>query len=404
MYRVNEEEDGREPRTLLYRSETVKHAARLSWRAFSLQSTEISGRPLEVISYYRDNKTPKGLVGQFTTDYQSLLRGTSSDNNFTLTYENSRNQTKSCGTFEVVRCTEMAVPSFLEFISSGAVINYALAIDFSRPDGTVEEPVIRRYVEDVDLTIRAFGEPMRYFNNSNSYAAFGFGAKVPPQFRESQEFCLNLDTDPYCRGIEGVQSAFKNAFTSVQPINTAHLSHVIYYVSKLAQNAFNRSQAGSPCYYVLIVITRGVFDDIKETVQAVIFASRAPISIIFVGIGEADLTELQRLGTAGMRLNYHGRKPERDCIQYVSVPKCREEETEINDLKALISERGLLNIPHQMSMFMTKNGIRPSPGNYQQEPSENLGYSSPPPVTPSALSRLESAVGDSCADIERLTF
>lgn len=45
-----------------------------------------------------------------------------------------------------------------------AVINFALAIDFSRPDGAVEEAVIRRYVDDVDLAIRAFGEPMRYFN------------------------------------------------------------------------------------------------------------------------------------------------------------------------------------------------------------------------------------------------
>jgi hypothetical protein len=35
---------------------------------------------------------------------------------------------------------------------------------------------------------------------------------------------------------------------------------------------------------VLIVITRGVFDDIKETVQALIFASRAPISVVFVGL------------------------------------------------------------------------------------------------------------------------
>jgi hypothetical protein len=66
---------------------------------------------------------------------------------------------------------------------------------------------------------------------------------------------------------------------------------------------------------VLIVITRGVFDDIKETVQSLIFASRAPISVVFIGVGEMDLSELQRLGAAGTRLNYHGRKPERDCGQ-----------------------------------------------------------------------------------------
>ena len=67
-----------------------------------------------------------------------------------------------------------------------------------------------------------------------------------------------------------------------------------------------RSERRFRVYYILCIITRGVFDDIKETVQALIFASRAPISIVFVGVGGGDLSELQRLGSAGIRLNYHG--------------------------------------------------------------------------------------------------
>jgi hypothetical protein len=47
-----------------------------------------------------------------------------------------------------------------------------------------------RYVNDVELAIKSIGEPLRDFNATNSYAAFGFGAKIPPHFRESQEFCL----------------------------------------------------------------------------------------------------------------------------------------------------------------------------------------------------------------------
>lgn len=86
-----------------------------------------------------------------------------------------------------------------------------------------------------------------------------------------------------------------------------------------------------PSYFVLVVITRGIFDDLKETVQALIFASRAPISVVFVGIDPAlsnscsseefsatspvGCDELERMATAGTRLNYHGRKPERDCFQ-----------------------------------------------------------------------------------------
>lgn len=67
--------------------------------------------------------------------------------------------------------------------------------------------------------------------------------------------------------------------------------------------------------------------------QSLIFASRAPISVVFVGllvnivnlglsylgVGEMDFSELERLGAAGMRLNYHGRKPERDCVKVINL-------------------------------------------------------------------------------------
>jgi hypothetical protein len=135
-----------------------------------------------------------------------------------------------------------------------------------------------------------------------------------------------------------------------------------------------------PTYFVLAIITRGVFDDLKETIQAIIFASRAPISIIFVGMGDADLTELERLGTAGTRLNFHGRKPERDCIQYVSLPKCYEEETNLAELKSLIAERALTGIPWQMSTWMTKNGYKPksAPVAFSQEVQHDQAFQAVP--------------------------
>lgn len=118
------------------------------------------------------------------------------------------------------------------------------------------------------------------------------------------------------------------------------------------KNSSNYLKIEYPPYYVLLILTRGVFDDLKETVQSIIFASRAPISVIFASIsdelnptnnvnytttdqnlsgminGEINVSsneqsnklqpvvgELERIADAGTRLNYHGRKPERDCVQ-----------------------------------------------------------------------------------------
>uniref|UniRef100_A0A914EJK5 Copine C-terminal domain-containing protein n=1 Tax=Acrobeloides nanus TaxID=290746 RepID=A0A914EJK5_9BILA len=345
-------------RNLLYKSETIKYAPKLLWRLFNLHSTELAEREIEVYCYYRDAKVAKVTIGMFTTTYHNLKHGNVEDNTYTLT-DNPPSARKEYGTFELVKCQEISVSSFLDYIAAGALLNFAVAIDFSRPDHFISDEYAKNYVADVELAVKALGESFREFSMSSTYAGFGFAAKIPPQFRESQEFCLNLETDPSCRGLDGILNAFKHSLANVQPVDTAHLSHVIYYVAKLAQNYNNRTPGTKPSYFVLAIITRGVFDDLKETIQSIIFASRAPISLIFVGIGDSDLSELERLGTAGTKMNFQGRKPERDCVQYVSITKCRQEESKYPDLKALIAERGLSSIPWQMTSWMTKNGLRP---------------------------------------------
>ncbi|KAI6220811.1 Copine family protein 5 [Aphelenchoides fujianensis] len=386
FFEVQKVEENQEE-VVLYRSECCKYATKTLFRTFSLQSSDILDwfvvgvgneerrttdcSPIQVTCFYRDSKNPKVEIGQFSTNFLRLKKGPSTENLYTIVHESSKGHRKSCGEFELMKFNEMALPSFLEFISAGTAVNVAFAVDLTQSEGEVDMTNVQKYVDDVELAIRAVGEPLHDFNVANLYAAFGFGAKVPPHYRESQEFCLaiypfllpftcllqNLETDPHCRGINGVLDAFRTAFANSQPMDTAHLSHVIYYCSKLAQNAMNRNK--SAVYYILVVITRGCFDDIKETVQALIFASRAPISVVFVGVGELDLVELQRLGTAGTRLNYHGRKPDRDCGQFVSIPKCREDEPNATELRGLIAERALAQIPWQMTMWMTKNGIKP---------------------------------------------
>ncbi|KAE9555654.1 hypothetical protein FO519_001125 [Halicephalobus sp. NKZ332] len=378
FFEVQKPDDDKEP-IVLYRSEVAKCSQKIIFRSFSLQSTDLADN-VSFVCYFRDSKTQRGYIGEFETNYSLLKNNDQPENTYTVTYESSRGQKKICGSFELLRCNEVALSSFLDYISSGATLNIAIAIDFSRPETFIDESYARRYLEDVELAVKAVGEPFRDFSLTSAYGAFGFGAKIPPHYRESQEFCLSLETDPYCRGLDGVMKAFKNSFANVQPITTAHYSHVIYYVSKLAQNALNRSQTTHPCYYVLVIVTRGVFDDLKETIQAIIFASRAPISIVFVGINNSDLSELERLATAGTRLNFHGRRPERDCLQYVSIPKCREEESNSNELKSLIGERALIGIPWQMSTWMTKNGYKPrsAPVVYSQEVETDQPYQAVP--------------------------
>lgn len=94
------------------------------------------------------------------------------------------------GEFDLLKFNEMILPSFLEFMSSGTTLNIAFAVDLTQSEQAVNLEFVQQYVNDVELAIKSIGEPLRYFNSTNSYTAFGFGARIPPHSRESHEFHL----------------------------------------------------------------------------------------------------------------------------------------------------------------------------------------------------------------------
>ncbi|TMS39696.1 hypothetical protein L596_006180 [Steinernema carpocapsae] len=337
VFRIENNED----RTLLYRSEPCKNASKILWRHFTLQHGDIADtvdRQIEVVCYSRDEKSKRSVIGQFLTEYSALINGSSIQNLYHLT-NGVKSSKKSSGTFEVVRCTDVVMHTFLDYVISGAHVHFALAM-----------------ISRARKTRQQFQE----YDPANQYAAFGFGARIPPLYRESQEFCLSLETDPNCRGVDGVMNAFTTALATVKPLSSASFAHVIYYVSKLAQHSHSRGNTGRPQYYVLTIITRGCIRDLKETVQAIIFASRAPISIIFVGIGGGSFSELERLGAAGSRLAFQGRKAERDVVQFASVNPQTISDVGIEEFKSVFREQALAQVPWQMATWMMKNGTTPN--------------------------------------------
>ena len=48
-------------------------------------------------------------------------------------------------------------------------------------------------------------------------------------------------------------------------------------------------------YFILLLLTDGVLSDMMETKQALINASRYPMSVIIVGVGAADFSAMDAL-------------------------------------------------------------------------------------------------------------
>lgn len=77
-------------------------------------------------------------------------------------------------------------------------------------------------------------------------------------------------------------------------------------------------------YFILLIITDGVISDMEETRHAVVQASKLPMSIIIVGVGNADFAAMEFLDGDNRRLRSHtGEEAARDIVQFVPFREFR---------------------------------------------------------------------------------
>merc|ERR1712066_461211 len=76
-------------------------------------------------------------------------------------------------------------------------------------------------------------------------------------------------------------------------------------------------------YYVLLILTDGAITDMAETKDAIVRASSLPLSIIIVGVGNADFSAMDELDSDGklMKSNLSGMTAQRDIVQFVPFRK-----------------------------------------------------------------------------------
>lgn len=103
---------------------------------------------------------------------------------------------------------------------------------------------------------------------------------------------------------------------------------------------------GQLSYTILLILTVGNDENIQETKQALIAASSAPLSVVIVGIGDADFSAMEML-------DEHDPHTERgrDITKFVAF----NEYESYNDLTSAVLEE----IPDQLVDFYFEKGILP---------------------------------------------
>lgn len=112
-------------------------------------------------------------------------------------------------------------------------------------------------------------------------------------------------------------------------------------------------------YFVLLIITDGIISDMHQTKRAIINASGLPISIIIVGVGNAEFEAMDELDSDEVRLTAEGRYAERDIVQFVPLNKFISNTGPYIKCQADLAKEVLAEVPEQLTSFMKSRGIKP---------------------------------------------
>ncbi|XP_052647919.1 copine-1 isoform X7 [Harpia harpyja] len=107
-------------------------------------------------------------------------------------------------------------------------------------------------------------------------------------------------------------------------------------------------------YFILLIITDGEITDLDQTRQAIVNASKLPMSIIIVGVGEADFKAMEFLDRDdGVLKSLTGEPAARDIVQFVPFRQFK------NAPREVLSHVVLAEVPKQLVSYYKWQGWPP---------------------------------------------
>ena len=247
--------------------------------------------------------------------------------------------------------------AFLDYIRGGTQINLAIGIDFTGSNGLPSKPNSLHYINTstynlYETAIYYCGNIVAYYDYDQLFPVFGFGGKFCNDNNVSHCYPINMNpNDPNIQGIDGILQAYRNILNQTKLYGPTFfhyiINHVISFVKEdvISENKMN--------YTILMILTDGIIDDMDDTIDSLVEASFLPISVIIVGIGDADFTNMNFLDADDQVLvDRNGRKADRDLVQFVPFKK-------FSNNGELLAKEVLSEIPRQVIEYYQHQKMPP---------------------------------------------
>jgi hypothetical protein len=240
-------------------------------------------------------------------------------------------------------------PTFVDYVSGNCDLNMCVAIDFTGSNGDPRKPgTLHHFSRDghmngYEKAISAVGSILSKYDTDQQYPVWGFGAKYDGSVRH----CFQVGSEREVHGVKGILQAYKGTFST--PLIMSGPTVFTEVIELAAAQAKSRQQIRPLSYTILLLLTDGAVSDVEATKRSLVSVADAPLSIVIVGIGNADFTAMQFLDDFEKRTGAN-----RDIVQFVQFNKYEYDKTALT--RATLDE-----IPEQLVQFFTSRGIMPQP-------------------------------------------
>lgn len=362
IYRINDDETEQ----LVHRTEVIKNNLNPVWEPFKVSLISLCScdedRKLKCLVWDYDSRGKHDFIGEFYATFREMQK-ISSGNKVTWDcvnpkYKQKKRNYKNSGVVILSDLKLHRVYSFLDYIMGGCQIHFTVAIDFTASNGDPRNSCSLHYINPYQpneylKALIAVGEICQDYDSDKRFSALGFGARIPPNYEVSHDFAINFNPeDDECEGIQGVVEAYQNCLPKIQLYGPTNVSPIINRIAKLAAGDGNIKDASR--YHILLILTDGVVTDMADTREAIVRASYQPLSIIIVGVGNADFTDMQILdGDDGVLRSPKGEPVLRDIVQFVPFRDFKTASP------AALAKCVLAEVPKQVVEYFSHKAISP---------------------------------------------
>ena len=316
---------------------------------FELDSTILCDSKNDYILMELYNRSTNLLQGvtQFTLEQL--------ENRAMVSLYDDLNSSKQIGK-AIINHTFKTIKTFIDYIRGGININLDIAIDYTASNENPNNPNSLHYClgdmpNDYENAILSCGSIVGYYDKDQIFPVFGFGGIPPGKNKVSHCFNINFEESPDIQLIDNVIRVYKESLNKVTLSGPTHFAPIIEKVMCEIKKNLNECPQENH-YEILMILTDGLINDMKETTKLLVDCASLPLSVIIIGIGDADFTNMVTLDGDDIPLtDFDGRVTERDLVQFVEYEKFKKKGniTELN-------EEVLKEIPRQIEEYYANFG------------------------------------------------